>query len=112
MRSLSRAGSSSDSSWQPTPPRRGSSSIRTHPTGRCLRSRLPRPGVASGWLERYFQELRDVRLEISGGDLAALGLEESPRVGEVLDEILRRKLNGELDGRDSELAAARALIGA
>jgi hypothetical protein len=30
----------------------------------------------------------------------------------VLEEILRRKLNGELDGRAAELAAARELIGA
>ena len=37
------------------------------------------------------------------------GLEESPRVGEILAE-LRRKLDGELDGRDAELAAARELI--
>jgi tRNA nucleotidyltransferase (CCA-adding enzyme) len=63
-------------------------------------------------LERYFDELRAVRLEISGGDLAKLGLTESPRVGAVLDEILRRKLNGELDGRTAELEAARELIAA
>jgi len=61
-------------------------------------------------LERYFDELRDVHLEISGGDLAELGLAESPRVGAVLEEVLRRKLNGELDGRDAELAAATELI--
>jgi hypothetical protein len=30
----------------------------------------------------------------------------------VLAELRRRKLNGELDGRESELAAARELIGA
>jgi hypothetical protein len=28
----------------------------------------------------------------------------------VLEEVLRRKLNGELDGRDAELSAARELI--
>jgi tRNA nucleotidyltransferase (CCA-adding enzyme) len=61
-------------------------------------------------LHAYFERLRDVRLEVSGADLAALGLEESPRVGEVLAELRRRKLNGELDGRESELAAARELI--
>jgi hypothetical protein len=61
-------------------------------------------------LEDYFRRLRDVRLEISGTDVAALGLAESPRVGEVLAEVRRRKLNGELDGRESELAAARELI--
>jgi tRNA nucleotidyltransferase (CCA-adding enzyme) len=61
-------------------------------------------------LHQYFELLRDVRLEVSGADLAELGLKESPRVGEILAELRRRKLNGELDGRDSELAAARELI--
>ena len=63
-------------------------------------------------LEDYFGRLRDVRLEITGNDVAELGLAESPRVGEVLAEVRRRKLNGELDGRESELAAARELIAA
>ena len=61
-------------------------------------------------LRDYFERLRGVRLEVDGTDLAALGLGESPRVGEVLAELRRRKLNGELDGRASELAAARELI--
>ena len=63
-------------------------------------------------LVRYFDDFREVRLEISGGDLAALGLEESPRVGAILEELLRRKLNGELDGRESEIEAAKELISA
>jgi tRNA nucleotidyltransferase (CCA-adding enzyme) len=61
-------------------------------------------------LHAYFSRLRDVRLDIGGEDLAELGLEESPRVGEILAELRRRKLNGELDGRESELRAARELI--
>ncbi len=61
-------------------------------------------------LRDYFGRLRDVRLEIGGAELAELGLEESPRVGEILGELRRRKLNGELDGRESELAAARELV--
>jgi tRNA nucleotidyltransferase (CCA-adding enzyme) len=63
-------------------------------------------------LSEYFTRLRDVRLEIDGSDLAELGLAESPRVGEILGELRRRKLNGELDGRESELAAARELLAA
>ncbi len=66
-------------------------------------------GAARERLERYFAELRRMRLEISGSDLAALGIRESPRVGEILDELLRRKVNGELDGRAAELEAAREL---
>ena len=61
-------------------------------------------------LHEYFERLRGVRLEISGADLAELGLGESPRVGEILGELRRRKLNGELDGREAELEAAQELI--
>ena len=63
-------------------------------------------------LHEYFGQLRDVRLEVSGADLAELGLAESPKVGEILAELRRRKLNGELAGRESELAAARELVAA
>ena len=61
-------------------------------------------------LDDYFRRLRNVQLEVSGSDLAELGLGESPEVGEVLAELRRRKLNGQLDGRESELAAARELL--
>ncbi len=63
-------------------------------------------------LRRYFTDLRHVRLEVTGGDLASLGLAESPRVGEILGELRRRKLDGELDGRTAELEAARELVSA
>src|SRR5918996_2370445 len=63
-------------------------------------------------LHEYFRRLQKVRLEISGADLAELGLGQSPRVGEILEELRRRKLKGKLDGRESELAAARELIDA
>jgi tRNA nucleotidyltransferase (CCA-adding enzyme) len=61
-------------------------------------------------LREWFTRLRDVRLQVDGSDLARLGLPESPRVGEVLEELRRRKLRGELDGREAELEAARNLI--
>jgi tRNA nucleotidyltransferase (CCA-adding enzyme) len=61
-------------------------------------------------LHEYFGRLGGIRLEITGADVADLGLGESPRVGEILGELRRRKLNGELDGRESELEAARELI--
>jgi tRNA nucleotidyltransferase (CCA-adding enzyme) len=63
-------------------------------------------------LREYFARLRDVRLEIGGAELIGLGLPEGPRLGEILAELRRRKLNGELGGRDDELAAAQELISA
>ena len=61
-------------------------------------------------LHDYFDTLQHVQLHIGGAELVELGLDESPRVGEILAELRRRKLNGELDGRESELEAARELI--
>jgi tRNA nucleotidyltransferase (CCA-adding enzyme) len=61
-------------------------------------------------LHEYFERLAGIRLDITGADVAELGLGESPRVGEILAELRRRKLNGELIGRDAELAAARELV--
>jgi tRNA nucleotidyltransferase (CCA-adding enzyme) len=61
-------------------------------------------------LEHYFESLRKIELEIGGADLVALGLEQSPRVGEILAELRRQKLNGLIDGREAELEAARGLI--
>jgi DNA-binding PadR family transcriptional regulator len=72
--------------------------------------RVDPDGVAE--LRDYFERLRNVRLEIGGADLIALGLPESPQIGEILAEIRKRKLNGELDGREAELAAARELVAA
>jgi tRNA nucleotidyltransferase (CCA-adding enzyme) len=86
---------------------------RHDPDGALLALALAPAGRPADWLRRYLTELRGIHLEISGSDLAELGLRESPRVGEVLDELLRRKIDGDLpDGRSSELEAARGLIGA
>ena len=55
---------------------------------------------------RWLNDLRDVRLEINGDDLLAAGLPEGPEIGARLARTLERKLDGELDGREQELAAA------
>jgi tRNA nucleotidyltransferase (CCA-adding enzyme) len=57
----------------------------------------------------YLADLRGVRLEISGDDLLEAGVPESPELGRALEETLRRKLDGELSGRDEELRVALAL---
>jgi tRNA nucleotidyltransferase (CCA-adding enzyme) len=55
---------------------------------------------------RYLADLQGVRLEITGRDLVAAGVPESPAVGRALEETLRRKLDGELAGREQELRFA------
>jgi hypothetical protein len=69
-------------------------------------------GAGADAAELYLERLRGIRLEIDGTVLRdELGLAQSPRVGEVLAELLRRKRNGQLRDRGSELAAARELVG-
>jgi tRNA nucleotidyltransferase (CCA-adding enzyme) len=55
---------------------------------------------------RFLADLRDVHLEITGDDLVEAGVERSPAIGRALDEVLRRKLDGEVSGREQELALA------
>jgi len=63
------------------------------------------------WLDRYLTEWRAVELEIGGTDLIAAGVPEGPAVGRGLAEALRRKLDGEIAGRDQELKAALEAAG-
>jgi len=61
---------------------------------------------------RWLDELRHVRLEIDGRDLLAAGVPEGPEVGARLQRALDRKLDGDVSGREEELAAALADGGA
>jgi tRNA nucleotidyltransferase (CCA-adding enzyme) len=62
---------------------------------------------AAAAARRWLNELRHVRLSISGEDLLAAGLVPGPEIGRRLDLVLARKLDGELaDGPDAELSAA------
>jgi tRNA nucleotidyltransferase (CCA-adding enzyme) len=64
----------------------------------------PAGGAAA---RRWLDELRHVRLHITGDDLLAAGIPAGPEIGRRLQGALRRKLDGELaDGREAELSAA------
>ena len=58
---------------------------------------------------RYLSDLRGARLEVTGDDLIAAGVAQSPAIGRALEETLRRKLDGEVSGREDELALALEL---
>jgi tRNA nucleotidyltransferase (CCA-adding enzyme) len=55
---------------------------------------------------RWLDELRRVKLEITGGDLLAAGVPEGAAVGRGLRAALAAKLDGRADGREAELEAA------
>jgi tRNA nucleotidyltransferase (CCA-adding enzyme) len=62
--------------------------------------------LGAEWLDRYLDQWRHVSLEIDGESLIAAGIPQGPAIGHGLDEALRRKLDGEIAGRDQELDVA------
>jgi tRNA nucleotidyltransferase (CCA-adding enzyme) len=64
--------------------------------------------AGADWLDDYLERWSEVRLEIDGRDLIAAGVSEGPAVGRGLAEAKRRKLDGEVSGREEELAVALA----
>src|SRR3954452_4501893 len=67
----------------------------------ALAGALGAPEQAKRWLD----DLRHAKLEITGDDLLAAGL-EGPAVGRALDAATAAMLDGAADGREAELAAA------
>ena len=63
-------------------------------------------GVSPEPLLEWSSRLRFVRLDITGDDLIAAGVEPGPALGRALAETLRAKLDGEVAGRDDELRYA------
>ena len=63
-------------------------------------------GAPGAPILRYLADLQGVKLEITGDDLVEAGVAESPALGRALEETLKKKLDGELDGRDEELRYA------
>lgn len=67
--------------------------------------------MGAEWLDRYMLEWQDVKLEIDGDDLIAAGIPQGPAIGLGLGTALKRKLDGEIGGREQELRAALAAVG-
>jgi tRNA nucleotidyltransferase (CCA-adding enzyme) len=57
-------------------------------------------------IANYIRDLREIRLDINGDDLVQMGMKEGPEIRELLDEILKAKLDGHAPNRDSQLQLA------
>jgi len=66
-----------------------------------------RGGPALDALRRFEEELRLVHPLLDGHDLLALGLPPGPRYRDVLHDLFRRQLRGEVRDREQALEAAR-----
>ena len=59
-------------------------------------------------IDDFTGRLADVRPVLSGDDVIALGVEPGPRIGRLLAELLRARLDGEVETRQDEIEAVRA----
>ena len=64
--------------------------------------------MGARWLDRYLTGWSKIKLEISGDDLIAAGVEQGPAIGRGLKAARNKKLEGQISGRDEELATALA----
>jgi tRNA nucleotidyltransferase (CCA-adding enzyme) len=88
-------------------PRRPSEAVELARARRPAELVLAR-AIGAEWLDDYVENWRHVELEIDGGDLIAAGVEPGPALGRGLQTALRAKLDGEIEGREQELASALA----
>ncbi len=59
---------------------------------------------------KYLNQLSQIKLFINGNDLINLGFEPSPKFIEIFDEVLRRKLNGEIKTQEEEILVAQEFL--
>jgi tRNA nucleotidyltransferase (CCA-adding enzyme) len=62
--------------------------------------------MGADWVEHYLTAWSRVKLEIGGSDLIRAGIPQGPAIGRGLRAARQKKLEGEISGREEELAAA------
>ncbi len=83
---------------------------RTNATARALvRLIEPDPQIAYV-LNEYDAKWKDVRAELDGNDLAALGVPKGPIYGEILSELRAGRLDGEIHTRDEEVERVEEIL--
>jgi tRNA nucleotidyltransferase (CCA-adding enzyme) len=61
-------------------------------------------------IDRFLHDYDNVKLKISGKNLLALGAKPGPVLGEILDELLYRKLDKGFETVEEELKEAKAIL--
>ncbi len=78
------------------------------PVRRALWACLPEQSVP---LELYESQWRHVTPQVKGGDLIGLGYRSGPQIGQMLEQLHIKTLDGELQGRQQELDWAQRALG-
>ncbi|HZK49701.1 MAG TPA: CBS domain-containing protein [Thermoleophilia bacterium] len=67
-------------------------------------------GPGQDRLRQYLEVLRKRSLDVTGADIMALGQPSGSGVGRVLAQLTRLRIEGDLESREEQLAAAAALV--
>jgi tRNA nucleotidyltransferase (CCA-adding enzyme) len=67
-------------------------------------------GIAESRLRRYIVDIRHRTLSVTGDDLLAFGAKKGPAVGRLLERLRELRVKEEVQGRETELAAAREIL--
>ncbi|CAG1000577.1 partial A-adding tRNA nucleotidyltransferase, partial [Methylophilaceae bacterium] len=59
---------------------------------------------------RYMTKLRHTQTILKGADLKKLGAQQGPVMGEILRELLRKRLDNEVVSREDEEAFVKAFL--
>ena len=62
-------------------------------------------------LRRYLVDIRHRDISITGDDLLGLGMKRDPAIGRILEKVRQMRVDGDIQGREAELQAARGLVG-
>lgn len=89
------------SMWQPKPGEGVEMAERRDPVELILAR-----AMGADWLDHYLTAWRKVELEIDGNDLIAAGVPQGPAIGRGLRAARHKRLEGEIVGREHELAVA------
>ena len=74
--------------------------------------RLTAPdGIIAERIDDFTRRLADIRPVLNGDDLIELGVEPGPRVGRLLAELLRARLDGVVETKEDEIEAVRGAAG-
>lgn len=61
-------------------------------------------------ISTYITRLRGIKTELGGEDLLAMGMKQGPAIGEVLEMLIKKRLDGEISTREEEEALAAEFI--
>jgi tRNA nucleotidyltransferase (CCA-adding enzyme) len=58
----------------------------------------------------YIRDLRSIKLEINGDDIVKLGMKQGPEIRELLDDVLKARLDGQAVDREAQLQFAASRL--